>query len=86
MTSSRLRRREVLVAVSAGYVTLSGCVGSDSSRDKDSAIWNVETHGIEGDGTTDVGENVQDVLNQVNEAGGGVVYFPPDGISLSKHR
>lgn len=39
--------------------------------------WNVEAHGIEGDGVTESGQAVCDLLDTVDKAGGGIVYFPP---------
>ena len=40
-------------------------------------MWNVASHGIEGDGNTAVGEAVHSLLDEVHDAGGGIVYFPP---------
>lgn len=39
--------------------------------------WNVEAHGITGDGETEVGQAVCELLERVEESGGGIVYFPP---------
>jgi len=50
---------------------------SDHVRTAETPVWNVEAHGIEGDGETDVGRAVHDLLETVAEAGGGIVYFPP---------
>ncbi|ELY92276.1 glycosyl hydrolase family 28-related protein [Natrialba taiwanensis] len=47
------------------------------ARTEETPVWNVEAHGIEGDGTTDVGQAVHELLETVARAGGGIVYFPP---------
>ncbi|MEF8870156.1 MAG: glycosyl hydrolase family 28-related protein [Haloarculaceae archaeon] len=39
--------------------------------------WNVEAHGITGDGETKVGQAVCELLETVDESGGGIVFFPP---------
>ncbi len=84
MNELRLRRREFLGAVAAGYGTFAGCVGNGylseeahPDRTEDSAVRNVEAHGIEGDGETEVGGAVHDLLDTVHHDGGGIVYFPP---------
>ena len=63
---------------------VAGCLGKyplddeDSTDQKgDSAVWNVESHGIRGDGNTDVGERVQELFDAVDRDGGGIVYLPP---------
>ncbi|SEW00743.1 right-handed parallel beta-helix repeat-containing protein [Natrinema salifodinae] len=47
------------------------------ARTKETPVWNVEAHGIEGDGSTEVGQAVHELLETVDQAGGGIVYFPP---------
>ncbi|WP_265110925.1 glycoside hydrolase family 55 protein [Halosolutus halophilus] len=54
------------------------------ARTEESPVWNVEAHGIEGDGTTEVGHAVHDLLETVDEAGGGIVYFPPGRYLLER--
>ncbi|WP_306061415.1 glycosyl hydrolase family 28-related protein [Natronococcus wangiae] len=44
---------------------------------EDRPVWNVEAHGITGDGRTKVGHAVHELLEAVDRAGGGIVYFPP---------
>ncbi|MXV60991.1 hypothetical protein GS429_02735 [Natronorubrum sp. JWXQ-INN-674] len=53
-------------------------------RTAETPVWNVEAHGIDGDGTTEVGGDVHDLLETVDEAGGGVVYFPPGRYLLER--
>lgn len=53
-------------------------------RAAETPVWNVEAHGIEGDGTTDVGEAVHDLFETVDRAGGGIVYFPPGRYRLER--
>ncbi|MGQ3411842.1 glycosyl hydrolase family 28-related protein [Natrinema sp. LN54] len=55
-----------------------------SLRTAESPVWNVEAHGIEGDGKTDVGDAVHDLLETVAQAGGGIVYFPPGRYRLER--
>ncbi|WP_339104085.1 glycosyl hydrolase family 28-related protein [Haloterrigena salinisoli] len=54
------------------------------ARTAESPVWNVEAHGIEGDGVTEVGQAVHDLLGRVAEAGGGIVYFPPGRYLLER--
>ncbi|MFD1565344.1 glycosyl hydrolase family 28-related protein [Haloarchaeobius amylolyticus] len=54
------------------------------ARTKETPVWNVEAHGIEGDGTTEVGDAVTDLLEEVAAAGGGIVYFPPGRYLLER--
>ncbi|QFU81487.1 right-handed parallel beta-helix repeat-containing protein [Natronorubrum aibiense] len=54
------------------------------ARTEETPVWNVEAHGIEGDGTTEVGQDVHDLLETVAEAGGGIVYFPPGRYLLER--
>ncbi|WP_222919746.1 glycosyl hydrolase family 28-related protein [Natrinema sp. SYSU A 869] len=54
------------------------------ARTKETPVWNVEAHGIEGDGTTEVGQAVHDLLERVDQAGGGIVYFPPGHYLLER--
>ncbi|SEH16623.1 Pectate lyase superfamily protein [Natronorubrum sediminis] len=54
------------------------------ARTEETPVWNVEAHGIEGDGTTDVGQTVHDLLETVAKAGGGIVYFPPGRYRLER--
>jgi len=54
------------------------------ARTAETPVWNVEAHGIEGDGTTEVGQAVHDLLERVDEAGGGIVYFPPGRYCLER--
>ncbi|WP_336327507.1 glycosyl hydrolase family 28-related protein [Halovenus sp. HT40] len=49
----------------------------DHAHSKKTPVWNVEAHGIEGDGEHEVGQAVHELLGTVAEAGGGIVYFPP---------
>lgn len=53
-------------------------------RTEETPVWNVEAHGIEGDGTTEVGHAVHDLLDTVDRAGGGIVYFPPGRYLLER--
>ncbi|WP_254529056.1 glycoside hydrolase family 55 protein [Natrinema gelatinilyticum] len=53
-------------------------------RTEQTPVWNVEAHGIEGDGTTEVGDAVHDLLKTVDQAGGGIVYFPPGRYLLER--
>ncbi len=48
-----------------------------NGRTAETPVWNVEAHGIEGDGETTVGEDVHTLFEMVHQAGGGIVYFPP---------
>ncbi|WP_459825810.1 hypothetical protein [Halorubrum luteum] len=73
MAPSVLRRREFLAAVSAGVGVLAGWRGRDffaedtgSEQPDDSSKWNVEQHGIEGDGSTDVRTAVHELLAVVD--------------------
>ncbi len=84
MTESRLRRRELLGVVAAGYGAVAGCLTNRfrsedvrSDRTDGSAVRNVEAYGIHGDGKTEVGAATHDLLDAVHREGGGVVYFPP---------
>ncbi|SDF38078.1 Pectate lyase superfamily protein [Halorubrum xinjiangense] len=77
MNRSQLRRREFLGAVSAGCGAVAGCTGRHRGASDDDGVWNVASHGIEGDGNTAVGEAVHSLLDEVHDAGGGIVYFPP---------
>ncbi|MDS0475538.1 glycosyl hydrolase family 28-related protein [Natrinema sp. 1APR25-10V2] len=54
------------------------------ARTAETPVWNVEAHGIEGDGTTEVGRAVHDLLETVAEAGGGIAYFPPGRYLLER--
>ena len=54
------------------------------ARTEETPVWNVEAHGIEGDGTTAVGDAVHDLLETVADAGGGIVYFPPGRYLLER--
>ena len=54
------------------------------ARSEETPVWNVEAHGIEGDGTTHVGQAVHDLLETVAEAGGGIVFFPPGRYLLER--
>ncbi|WP_226481694.1 glycoside hydrolase family 55 protein [Natrinema amylolyticum] len=54
------------------------------ARTAESPVWNVEAHGIEGDGETAVGAAVHDLLETVADAGGGIVYFPPGRYLLER--
>ncbi|NUB92728.1 hypothetical protein HT576_17105 [Haloterrigena sp. SYSU A121-1] len=54
------------------------------ARTEETPVWNVEAHGIEGDGETEVGAAVHDLLADVAEAGGGIVYFPPGRYLLER--
>lgn len=54
------------------------------ARTEKTPVWNVEAHGIEGDGTTEVGQAVHDLLEDVADAGGGIVYFPPGRYLLER--
>ena len=83
MKRARLGRRAFLAAASAGFGTLAGCLGrnpfgggADTEKPDDSAVYNVEAHGLSGDGETEVGSTLQDLLDTVAADGGGVVYFP----------
>ncbi|WP_207592886.1 glycosyl hydrolase family 28-related protein [Halomontanus rarus] len=53
------------------------------ARSKRTPVWNVEAHGIEGDGSTDVGHAVHELLKDVDQAG-GIVYFPPGRYLLER--
>ena len=84
MAPSVLRRREFLAATSAGIGMLAGWGGRDffaedtgSEQPDGFPKWNVEQHGIEGDGSTEVGTAVHELLAVVDAEGGGTVYFPP---------
>ena len=84
MTRPRLRRRAFLGAVAAGGGAVAGCLddgdsatGSPPGGSDDAGVWNVEAHGIEGDGETEVGAAVHELLDDVAADGGGIVYFPP---------
>lgn len=84
MNRSRLRRRRFLGAVGTGVGTVAGCLGGGSgdeaerpTQDPDATVWNVADHGIVGDGTTEVGGRVHELLDAVDADGGGVVSFPP---------
>ncbi|MDF9745208.1 right-handed parallel beta-helix repeat-containing protein [Natrinema salsiterrestre] len=54
------------------------------ARTAETPVWNVEAHGIEGDGETEVGRDVHDLLAEVESAGGGIVYFPPGRYVLER--
>ena len=54
------------------------------ARSERSPVWNVEAHGIKGDGATEVGDAVHDLLGTVAQAGGGIVYFPPGRYLLER--
>ncbi|WP_246998332.1 glycoside hydrolase family 55 protein [Halosolutus gelatinilyticus] len=54
------------------------------ARTEETPVWNVEAHGIEGDGATEVGQAVHDLLGRVAESGGGIVYFPPGRYLLER--
>lgn len=54
------------------------------ARTEETPVWNVEAHGIEGDGETEVGDAVHDLLERVDRAGGGIVYFPPGRYLLER--
>ncbi|MFC4540927.1 glycoside hydrolase family 55 protein [Halosolutus amylolyticus] len=53
-------------------------------RTEETPVWNVEAHGIEGDGSTEVGQAVHELLETVAKAGGGIVYFPPGRYLLER--
>lgn len=55
-----------------------------ADRSEEGPVWNVETHGIEGNGTTEVGQAVHELLETVDRAGGGIVYFPPGRYLLER--
>ncbi|MFC6768506.1 glycosyl hydrolase family 28-related protein [Natrinema soli] len=48
-----------------------------NARTAETPVWNVEAHGIQGDGETEVGQDVHELLAEVESASGGIVYFPP---------
>lgn len=84
MGDSGLRRREFLAAASAGVGAVAGWTGRDllagdtvPDQPDAAATWNVERHGIAGDGSTEVGADVHELLASVDTEGGGIVYFPP---------
>lgn len=84
MTRSLLRRRGFLTAVSAGTGVLAGCSGhspfskgTDTTPSADPSSYSVEAYGIDGDGETEVGGALQDLLDTVAGSGGGTIYFPP---------
>ena len=54
------------------------------ARTAETPVWNVEAHGIEGDGETEVGGAVHDLLKTVDKSGGGIVYFPPGRYLLER--
>lgn len=54
------------------------------ARTAETPVWNVEAHGIDGDGETEVGRAVHDLLETVGESGGGIVYFPPGRYLLER--
>ncbi|QLG50749.1 glycosyl hydrolase family 28-related protein [Natrinema halophilum] len=54
------------------------------ARTEETPVWNVEAHGVEGDGTTEVGHAIHDLLETVEQAGGGIVYFPPGRYLLER--
>lgn len=54
------------------------------ARSKETPVWNVEAHGIKGDGTTEVGQAVHELLDTIDKAGGGIVYFPPGKYLLER--
>lgn len=54
------------------------------ARSKETPVWNVEAHGIEGDGSTEVGDAVHNRFETVDQAGGGIVYFPPGRYLLER--
>ncbi|WP_090621403.1 glycosyl hydrolase family 28-related protein [Natrinema salaciae] len=54
------------------------------ARTEETPVWNVEAHGIEGDGETEVGQAVHELLETVDGAGGGIVYFPPGRYLLER--
>ncbi|KDE60397.1 hypothetical protein EL22_00335 [Halostagnicola sp. A56] len=53
-------------------------------RTAETPVWNVEAHGIEGNGTTEVGQAVHELFKAVAKAGGGIVYFPPGRYLLER--
>lgn len=84
MGRSPFHRRDVLASISAGLGVLAGCTvrnpftertGASQSDLSDS--YNADAQGIAGDGETEVGEAVQELLDTVDSEGGGVIYFPP---------
>lgn len=86
MSGLPVGRRKFLLTVTAGSVSLAGCatdglpdslIGSASETEGKSGVWNVEDYGIDGDGTANVGQAVHDLLDMVDQEGGGTVYFPP---------
>ena len=63
---------------------LAGCTAynplteeTDAARPKVPISYNADAHGITGDGETEVGEAVQELLDAVDDEDGGVIYFPP---------
>ncbi|MFC3958349.1 glycoside hydrolase family 55 protein [Halovivax cerinus] len=84
-------RRALLAAAASGTTLLAGCSSlnpfadestdvrsiDDITEDDGRTAWNVAAFGIEGDGETEVGQDVHDLLARVAEVGGGVVRFPP---------
>ncbi|ELY52946.1 right-handed parallel beta-helix repeat-containing protein [Natronolimnohabitans innermongolicus] len=60
------------------------CATIAHSRSEKTPVWNVEAHGIDGDGETEVGQAVHALLEDVHEAGGGIVYFPPGRYLLER--
>ncbi|MCL9814468.1 glycosyl hydrolase family 28-related protein [Natranaeroarchaeum aerophilus] len=72
------------MAATVGAGMLAGCSNrtpfaeeADSSPSGEPFAYTVTAHGIEGDGETEVGGAVQDLLDTVASEGGGVIYFPP---------
>lgn len=91
MAPSILQRRAFLATAAGGVGVLAGWRGrgslaedAASEQPTDSIGWNVEEHGIEGDGTTEVGTAVHELLAEVDAAGGGIVYFPPGRYLLER--
>ncbi|MFA9426540.1 glycosyl hydrolase family 28-related protein [Natronorubrum sp. A-ect3] len=54
------------------------------ARTAKTPVWNVEAHGIKGDGETEVGQNIHDLFAEVESAGGGIVYVPPGRYLLER--
>lgn len=99
MNDSAPGRREFLAAVATGSASLSGCSESDAADDGSPdgrsiaaidertdapAVWNVADFGIVGDGSTEVGQSIHELLAKVDHVGGGTVYFPPGRYLLER--
>lgn len=54
------------------------------ARTEETPVWNVEAHGIEGNGSEEVGQAVHELLETVAQAGGGIVFFPPGRYLLDR--